>query len=296
MSYSKTLSLYVSAPMLDLPMILFSSQWLTRSFRLPEQILAPGLPGAQEARQEYQSKAHAAWEARQQHLSGFVHYHGRQMRSPTAQLLPLRAHRMEACRNGAESLDQISLEPCKPWSDEIFQFTSRAVGVLAFREEDTLQEILSLLVKGMTACAMLDHFGAGRGNRDAETIAVSFAPARGLLCTDDRAIPFLAELLVHPYHCPSHGVLRTLPHSLTKLTLVANSSKKIPPSSMKSIPSGSTLRATVARGSCRQQSTCLKSPGFCSRGRRNAHWPVWDCVRSGGTKSRQQDGSGAGAL
>lgn len=136
------------------------------------------------------------------------------MRSPTAQLPPLRGHRMEACRNRATLLDRISPEPCKPWSNEIFRFTSRAVGVLAFREEDTLQAILSLLVKGMTACAMLDHSGAGRGNGDAETIAVSSTLACGLPCADNRAIPFLAEILVHTYDCPPHGMSRALPNSL----------------------------------------------------------------------------------
>lgn len=181
---------------------------LFRSLRLREQISAPGLPGAPEARQEYQLKAHEAWKARQQRLSDFVQYHGAQMRSSAAQVLPFRGPRMRGCRDTAESLKQISPEPCKPWSNEIFLFTYWAVAVLAYGEEDTLQAILDLLTKGMTACALLDQLETGRGNRDAETIAVSFTLAPVLLCTDNPAVHFLTELLVHPYHCAPHGMSR----------------------------------------------------------------------------------------
>lgn len=171
-------------------MILYSSRWLTRSCRLREQISALGLPDAEEARQKYRLTAHKAWKARQQHLSGFVQDYGGQMRSAAEQVSHGRNHRMEACRNAATLLKRSSPAPCKPWSDDIFLFTSRAVGVLAFLEEDTLEAILSRLVGGMHACILLDCSEDGHWTEKAaaaaESIEVSdsLLPSLAIACTD----------------------------------------------------------------------------------------------------------------
>lgn len=147
---------------------------------LSSKQVSNGLPEEQEARAEFREKMHRVWSVSKSCLDSPCSK-AMQMSTERRQDLPepKKDNLLQQCRSTARSLELTleanGLPSCKAWSERVTLFTACASAQeaqLTFVQRDTLQVILSLLVSGISGCALLDVGGSNHGTETAESIAV----------------------------------------------------------------------------------------------------------------------------